>query len=184
MTVPTATATTATTTTASIPVSATTAPTALRTPVAPTEFHLCSASIFTGLIDFASREGNKFYSKATSSLFKEEQYDCSPENMHCLLRVLNQRAKENGRNDDGKGILNIPENHRDPRSKRHYMPDEYGQVSLEKIATYENSYLGGNTREVQNSYMLFYTSLLLPPRYDFSYVAIFSKLTWPYSSDM
>ena len=35
------------------------------------------------------------------------------------------------------------------------MPSEYSQVSLEKIATYENSYLGGNTREVQNSYMLF-----------------------------
>ena len=75
--------------------------------------------------------------------------------MHFLLRVLNQRAKEYDWNDDRKGILNIPEDHRDPRSKRHYMPDEYGQVSLEKIATYENSYLGGNTREVQNSYMLF-----------------------------
>ena len=75
--------------------------------------------------------------------------------MHYLLRILNQRTNEYGWNDDGKGILNIPEDHRDPRSKRYYMPDEYGQVSLEKIATYEKSYLGGNIREVQNSYMLF-----------------------------
>ena len=118
-------------------------------------FYLNPASAMTGVLDFAQVETRKFYHKATARLDREELFDCTAENMHHFLKTICQRANEYGWDDDVTGVLMIPEDHQDPTSDLKYLPTHYGELTMEQISAFERSYLGGNQRSAQDSYMIY-----------------------------
>ena len=128
-------------------------------PVAPAqqqaEFYLNPASAMVGVLDFTDVECRKYFHKATKKLDEEELYDCTPGNMYHFLKLLKQRANENGWDSEVTGVLWIPEDHQDQNSDLHYLPTEYGRVTMEQIANFERSYLGLETRASQDGYMIF-----------------------------
>ena len=123
--------------------------------VNPPPFYLNPAGAMTGILDFTQVECRKYYHKATKKLDSEELFDCSPENMHHFLKLLEYRAQENGWDDYVSGILWIPEDSTDPTSELRYLPKEYGRVSLQQINAFERTYLGTQQRVAQDAYMLF-----------------------------
>ena len=90
------------------------------------QFFLNPASAMVGILDFTDVESRKYYHKATKKLDSEELFDCSPENMHHFLKLLDYRAKEHGWDNYVSGILWVPEDVNDPNSDLRYLPDEYG----------------------------------------------------------
>ena len=121
----------------------------------PPRFYLNPAGAMVGILDFTQVESRKYYHKATKRLDSEELFDCSPENMHHFLKLLEYRAQENGWDDYVRGILWIPEDVNDPTSELRYLPNEYGRVTLQQITAFEQSYLGTQQRVAQDAYMLF-----------------------------
>ena len=121
----------------------------------PPPFYLNPAGAMVGILDFTQVESRKYYHKATKRLDSEELFDCSPENMHHFLKLLEYRAQENGWDDYVRGILWIPEDSTDPASELRYLPNEYGRVTLQQITAFEQSYLGTQQRVAQDAYMLF-----------------------------
>ena len=120
-----------------------------------TTFYLNPASAMTGTLDFSRTETRKYYAKATEKLDSEELYDCTPGNMFHFLKLIKQRANEYGWDEEDLGIMWIPEDVDDANSKLHYLPTEYGRISMEQITRFEKSYLGLQTRAAQDSYMLY-----------------------------
>ena len=119
------------------------------------QFYLNPASAMVGTLDFTDVESRKYFHKATKRLDPDELYDCTPGNMHHFLKLFNQRANENGWDNDITGVLWIPEDHRDANSELRYLPTEYGRRTMEQIDAFEKSYLGAETRAAQDSYMIF-----------------------------
>ena len=122
---------------------------------APPAFYLNPAGAMNGILDFTKVETRKYFHKATTKLDDEELYDCTPGNMFHFLKLLKQRANEHGWDDEGTGILWVPEDHDDPTSELRYMPTEYGRISMEQITKFEKSYLGLESRAAQDSYILY-----------------------------
>ena len=119
------------------------------------QFFLNPAGAMVGILDFTQVESRKYYHKATKKLDADELFDCSPENMHHFLKLLDYRANENGWDDYISGILWVPEDVEDPASELRYLPKEYGRVSIEQITAFERTYLGTEQRVAQDAYMLF-----------------------------
>ena len=106
-----------------------------------------------GILDFTDVETRKFYDRATKKLDSEELFDCSAEGMHHFLKTFDERSKEVGWDRNGNGVLWIPE---EPASNEvNYLPSEYGTISIERLTLHEKSYLGNETREDQDSYMIY-----------------------------
>ena len=122
---------------------------------AQVQFYLNPASAMVGILDFTNVESRKYFHKATKRLDSEDLFDCSPENMHHFLKLLEYRASEHGWDDYISGVLWIPEDATDPNSELRYLPNEYGRVSIEQISAFEKTYLGTEQRVAQDSYMLF-----------------------------
>ena len=123
--------------------------------IAQPQFFLNPSSAMVGVLDFSEIENRKYYHKAIKKLDSEELFDCSPENMHHFLKLLEYRANEHGWDSYISGVLWIPEDVNDPNSELRYIPNEYGRVTIEQITAFEKSYLGTEQRVAQDSYMLF-----------------------------
>ena len=121
----------------------------------PLQFYLNPSSAMVGTLDFSRSDARKFYTKATNRLDSEELFDCTPSNMYHFLKLLNHRANEYGWDDEIGGVLWIPEDTDDQNCDLHYLPTEYGQVTLEQIGAFERSYLGRQQRSAQDNYMLY-----------------------------
>lgn len=119
------------------------------------QFFLNPASAMVGVLDFSVVENRKYYHKAIKKLDSEELFDCSPENMHHFLKLLEYRASEHGWDSYISGVLWIPEDVNDPNSDLRYLPNEYGRVTIEQITAFERTYLGTQQRVAQDSHMLF-----------------------------
>ena len=118
-----------------------------------TSFHLNPAGAMTGVLDYADVETRKFYDRATKRLDPEDLFDCSAEEMHHFLKAFDSRAKEVGWDNAGNGVLWIPE---EPNGVEvSYLPTEYGTISIKRIEEFEKSYLGIESREAQDSYMIY-----------------------------
>ena len=103
------------------------------------QFYLNPASTMVGILDFSNVESRKYYHKATKRLDGEELFDCSPENMHHFLKLLEYRASEHRWNNYISGVLWIPEDVTNPSSELRYLPNEYGRVTIEQITVFERT---------------------------------------------
>ena len=127
---------------------------------ATTMFHLNPAMAMSGILDFSKNDAKKLYKGAVKSVLpSDELYDCTPENMINFLKAIDIRANEYGWDNEGNGVLWIPEDHTDPSSKLSYLPKEYGKIAYERIKKHECSYLGKQNRAAQDSYMIYHCLL-------------------------
>ena len=117
-------------------------------------FALTPAVAIQGVIDYSTSEGRKIYTTATYKL-DEELYDCTPEDLHQFLQSVQLRAKEFGWDDEVTGILQIPDDPLNIMAETQDFILNYGQVSLEEIKAFDQTYLHLQVRPAQDSSQLF-----------------------------
>ena len=117
-------------------------------------FALTPAQAVTGLIDYATSEGQKLYKSATAAL-TEEGFGLDAADLKVFLETLSDRAFEH----DFKSILDIPEDASDPSSTLHNLVSHHGKITLQQIRTHAQNYVSLQTREAQKSHQL-YTLLM------------------------
>ena len=123
-----------------------------RTGVPPiASFFLCPAAANTGIIDYSSKEGKKLYSEATAKLC-EESLSCDSEEYHDLIQVVTQRAMEWSWDT---GIMSIPTDADNPDSPRVSLIQEHGTLTIGQIRRYEKTYIATQSRQAQDTYMLY-----------------------------
>ncbi len=99
-------------------------------------------------------EGRKLYNSATLKL-DEELFDCNADGLYQFLQSLGHRASEYGWDDDQEGVISIPENLVDADPDKYSILTEYGQLTMEMIREYEETYIDTAGRYAQNTHMLY-----------------------------
>ena len=121
----------------------------------PQPFALNPAGAITGLIDFNKVNHLKMHRRATTKL-ADDTFDCVPEDLYQFLKELGDRAAEYSWSDETVGILMIPKPSDDPAlSVRHVnLLSNHGEISMDDICIFENTYIKGNSRSAQDYNML------------------------------
>lgn len=118
---------------------------------AAASFYLCPAAANTGIIDCASKEGKKLYEDASRKLC-DESFSCDPDEYHDLIQVLSSRAMEWSWDSS---IMSVPTDSSNAASPRVSLLLEHGKLSIGQIRQYEKTYIATQTRQAQNTYMLY-----------------------------
>ena len=117
-------------------------------------FALTPAVAIQGVIDYSTSEGRKIYSTATAKL-DEELYDCTPKELHQFLQPVQLWAKNFRWDGQVGGILQIPMDPMDPMTDTKDFMRNYGQISLEEISAFDQTYLHQHIRPAQDATLLF-----------------------------
>eukprot|EP00978_Attheya_sp_CCMP212_P040484 scaffold221375_cov55-Attheya_sp.AAC.1 len=117
-------------------------------------FALTPAQANPGVIDMATTEGRKMYVKAISPLL-EELFDCMPDGLFGFLKELSDRADDHDWNEPYLGILQIPEDPADANTNYDDLLTLYGQISIERIRKFEETYIDQEVCSAQDSHMLY-----------------------------
>ena len=115
-------------------------------PPAPT-FVLSPALATRGIIDYSSRAGEKIYSSATKE-FDASKYDGEVQGLMAFLELMEERATNFGWNTS---IMMIP----DLNGNLTNLLTEYGTITMEQVQAHEESYLNTQTRNAQDSNLLY-----------------------------
>ena len=116
-------------------------------------FALTPASANPGIIDYTTVAGRKMSDNATKKL-TSELFDCVPENLFSFLKALKDRARDNDWSG-GQGILDILRDPTDPTSATDDLLELYGNITLENIKKFEETYIGNHCRSAQDTYNLY-----------------------------
>ena len=115
-------------------------------PPAPT-FALSPALATRGIIDYSSRAGEKIYSSATKEL-DTTKYDGEAQGLIAFLELLEERATNFGWDTS---IMMVPDGNGNPTN----LLTEYGTLTVEQVRAHEESYLNTQTRNAQDSNLLY-----------------------------
>eukprot|EP00978_Attheya_sp_CCMP212_P047239 scaffold421280_cov72-Attheya_sp.AAC.2 len=96
-------------------------------------FALTPAMAHVGILDYEQGEGHNIYFASIYQLSKETFYDCMPGGLNGFLKTLGNRAQSTGWNENGIGILMIPEDPIDPNMIYYNLLSEYGQITLDQV---------------------------------------------------
>ena len=116
-------------------------------------FSLTPATAIGGIIDYSTNSGRKMYASATAKL-EEDQFDCVAEDLYSFLKALKDRAREFGWDTYGVGILSIPDDPINPTDFKSLI-DQHGEIELETIRNFEESYIGESVRPAQDTAQLY-----------------------------
>ena len=107
-----------------------------------------------GVINFAKSDHVKLHRKGTSRL-NDDLFNCVPGDLHQFLKTLADRAIEFQWNDDPVGIMQIPE---DPIKTTKYtnLLTNHGELNLEDVLKFEESYINTPTPAAQDTNMLYH----------------------------
>ena len=122
----------------------------LRPPEVPppaATFALSPALATRGIIDYSSRAGEKIYSSATKEL-DTTKYDGEAQGLIAFLELLEERATNFGWDTS---IMMIPDVNGNPTN----LLTEYGTLTVEQVRAHEESYLNTQTRNAQDSNLLY-----------------------------
>ena len=124
-------------------------------PLAPGGFALTPARAIQGVLDLRTKSGIKIYETATAPL-PGEPFNCKPDGLPLFLQNVKHRARRQGWQGFA-GILEIP---RDlavgievPDTDN--LLDHYGEITIERIRGYEESYIHLAVRAAQDSAWMF-----------------------------
>jgi hypothetical protein len=107
-------------------------------------------------LDMTVEADQKFYKEATSSFTKKnELFDLTSARLMPYLERLSERCSEYGWNEPITGITYIPEDPLDAASEADNLLTNYGQISLERIRAFEETYLHLPVRAANDSDMLY-----------------------------
>ena len=116
-------------------------------------FALTPAMALEGIIDYKTTRGRKMYASATAKL-SEDLYDCNAEDLYAFLKALRERAREYGWETAGVGIMSIPDDPNNPTGFKSLI-DNHGEIDIETIRVFEESYVTGESRSAQDAAMLY-----------------------------
>ena len=119
----------------------------------PPIFSLTPAMAVGGIIDYSTSAGRKLYSAATAKL-SEDLYDCNAEDLYAFLKTLRERAREYGWESQGVGIMSIPDDPNNPTEFKSLI-DNHGEIDIDSIREFEESYVQGQSRSAQDAAMLY-----------------------------
>ena len=101
-------------------------------------------------IDFNSKEGRQYHETATKSLFPDgEKFDVEPSKFQTFMNLLLTRLRDLGMFQLNKNCM-IP-----LAGNQINMVTDYGRVTLTDVATHVATFITTNTRNSQNSKILF-----------------------------
>jgi hypothetical protein len=75
--------------------------------------------------------------------------------LYQFLQSLGNRASKYGWDNGAEGILKIPEDDVDPNAEVFYLVNEYGQMAIERIREFDETYIDTADRKAQDSCMLY-----------------------------
>ena len=110
-------------------------------------FAIAPALANNGIIDFASPSGAKLFKAGTDAL--SSTFDCTAVNLQLFLDQLRDKVAIHDWND----IINIPDI--GPGHETKSLIDFYGELSFEKVKEHAETYVNTNTRNAQDSFMLY-----------------------------
>ena len=116
-------------------------------------FSLTPATAIGGIIDYSISSGRKMYAAATAKL-EEDPFDCVAEDLYSFLKALKDRAREFGWDTHGVGILSIPDDPLNPTEFKSLI-DQHGEIELETIRAFEESYIDEPVRAAQDAAQLY-----------------------------
>ena len=117
-------------------------------------FSLTPARAVPGVIDYASKEGQCLFDKATMPLRPDKGCDLVADELQGLLNNLKTRAQECGWNDPG-GVLVIDTDPGDADSPKYDMVEKHGVPTLQLIQEHEDTCIRDQTRKAQENFMVF-----------------------------
>ena len=110
-------------------------------------FALTPALATRGIIDYSTRAGERIYSSATKEL-DSTKYDGEAQGLMAFLDLLEERATNFGWDTT---IMMIP----DLNGNLTNLLSGYGTITMEQIRTHEESYISTQTRNAQDSNLLY-----------------------------
>ena len=119
----------------------------------PVEFHLSPALAVTGVIDYSTPEGRKYFDKSIEKL-NEELFDCETDDLHLFIDSLKERAREMGWDIPGVGITDVFLDPLDPDSEYINILDNHGELTLEQIWAFEATCINSTLRTAQDAYAM------------------------------
>ena len=91
--------------------------------------------------------------KKTEKL-KEDLFECVADDLYSFLKALKDRVQEYGWDEDGIGILSIPDDPERPTEFKSLI-ESHGEIDLAIIQVIEKSYLNGHSRSAQDTAQLY-----------------------------
>ena len=131
--------------------SGTTAP--VPAPAPGVKFALYPGQALDGILDYTTKAGRSYYHHATQQL-DEDPYNVVPDEFYQFIQSARDRAVEYGW-DRPQGILAIPRDASNPRSRRNDLLKSYGKITMEEVANYAKTFTGQPVRLAQDDAMLF-----------------------------
>jgi hypothetical protein len=116
-------------------------------------FHLSPAQSITGIIDYSTPEGRKYFERSIVKL-REELFDCE-DDLHIFLDALKERAQEMGWDIPGVGICDIPLVPLDPDTTYVNILERHGEVTLAQVRAFEATYINQELRAAQDTYAMY-----------------------------
>jgi len=120
----------------------------------PAHFHLSPAQAVTGVIDYSTPEGQKYYKRSIAKL-NEDLFDCESNDLHIFLDTLKERTRKIGWDIPGVGITDILLDPLDPNSKYINILTRHGKLTLEQIRAFEAMYIDSNLHATQDMYAMY-----------------------------
>lgn len=112
-------------------------------------FALAPSMVTNEPINYATPQGSKLFKSATTPLTMP--FDLAPENLKVFLAHVKLRADVNG----WLHVLTVPEDAQDNLHNLHYIPDEYGMISLQQVRAHATTFVFTQTRAAQESYQVY-----------------------------
>ena len=96
----------------------------------------------SAIIDFATKEGKKYYENATKPLFNKDQaFDVEPDKFRTFISLLTTRAKDLGFLIPGTGICMVPPDPNQPNQGLYInIIKDYGSRTLDDIRSWEGTF--------------------------------------------
>ena len=124
-------------------------------PADPPRFALTPAGAITDWLDYQSKIRMSICKQAIKSLYVEgEGFDCTPDGLYMFIQLLDMRAKEMTWSEDQMGVMQIPDDFKDPDEYSYFL-DYYGKIELETIQEWEQTYCKLRCRAAQDTVMLY-----------------------------
>jgi hypothetical protein len=115
-------------------------------------FFTCPSQAYTGLIDYRTKDGKKLYAQASAKL-SDDPVSCNADEYHDLINLIKMRAEDYKWDETimviPKTMTAVENSEKIPLLTRH------GEVTIEMIREYEDSYIHTQTRMAQDANMLF-----------------------------
>jgi hypothetical protein len=117
----------------------------------PAVYALAPAQAVSGSLNYTKEAHSKIYKSGIRPV-SETLYDCEPDGLFQFLGEVKDRSDEMGWT---MSILNITKTDAQGAQKVEDIMKNYGTITLEDVDSSERTYIQGQNRQAQNTYMLY-----------------------------